>query len=45
MPASWNEALDIVLNKLSSSKAEEIGAIAGTLADLESMYLLKISNE
>ena len=36
-PASWEEALNVVGEKLKSAKADRIGAIAGDLQDAESM--------
>lgn len=39
--ASWSEAYLAIANKINSVKAEEIAAIAGDLADVESMLCLK----
>jgi len=36
-PATWDEALNVVAEKLKSAKADRIGAIAGDLQDAESM--------
>jgi NADH-quinone oxidoreductase subunit G len=36
-PASWAEALDAVATKLSATKPERVGVIAGDLQDAESM--------
>lgn len=36
-PASWDEALSVVANKLKAAPADRIGAIAGDLQDAESM--------
>jgi len=41
MPASWSEAIAAVVKALSECEASKIGAIAGTLVDMESMFLLK----
>ncbi len=41
MPASWNEAISAVVGAMQKCKSSEIGAIAGTLIDLESMFMLK----
>ncbi|MDN5248355.1 MAG: NADH-quinone oxidoreductase subunit NuoG [Wolbachia endosymbiont of Tyrophagus putrescentiae] len=41
IPASWNEALATAAKKLKSVKPSKIAAIAGDLADCESMLLLK----
>lgn len=41
MPASWPEAMQTASNALLSTDPKKIGAIAGTLCDLESMHLLK----
>lgn len=41
VPVSWPEALTIAAKKLSSTKSNKIAAIAGDLADCESMLLLK----
>jgi NADH-quinone oxidoreductase subunit G len=38
---SWDEALALVSSKLQEVKGEEIAAIAGNLADVESMQALK----
>ena len=39
--ASWDEAIAIVTEEIAKHQPKEIGAIAGTLCDLESMFLLK----
>lgn len=39
--SSWNEAYSAIANKINSIKAKEIAAIAGDLADVESMLCLK----
>jgi NADH-quinone oxidoreductase subunit G len=41
MEASWQEAMSVVSQKLQSLAGEQIAAIAGPLACVESMYLLK----
>ncbi|MCB1504745.1 MAG: NADH-quinone oxidoreductase subunit G [Hyphomicrobiaceae bacterium] len=41
VPASWDEALAVVAEKLKSTAAERIGAIAGDLAGAEEMFALK----
>ena len=40
-PASWEEALTLVGNKLKTFKKDNVTAYAGDLADAESMYALK----
>ncbi len=40
-PASWDEALLLVAQKLKSAKPERIGAIAGDLCGAEEMFALK----
>ena len=40
-PASWDEALALVAEKLSAAAPERIGAIAGDLAGAEEMFALK----
>ncbi len=40
-PASWDEALALVAQKLKSAKPEKIGAIASDLAAAEEMFALK----
>jgi NADH-quinone oxidoreductase subunit G len=40
-PASWDEALAVVAEKLKSTPANKIGAIAGDLAGAEEMFALK----
>ncbi len=40
-PASWNEALALVAEKLRAAKPDRIGAIAGDLAGVEEMFALK----
>ena len=41
VPASWNEALAVVAEKIKATPAAKIGAIAGDLAGVEEMYALK----
>jgi NADH dehydrogenase/NADH:ubiquinone oxidoreductase subunit G len=41
IPVDWNEALTVAAKKLRSTKPNKIAAIAGDLADCESMLLLK----
>ena len=40
-PASWDEALALVAEKLNAAKPDRIGAIAGDLAGVEEMFALK----
>ena len=40
-PASWDEALNLVAEKLQAAKPDRIGAIAGDLAGAEEMFALK----
>jgi NADH-quinone oxidoreductase subunit G len=40
-PFSWDEAYRIVADKIKDTNADEMAAIAGDLADCESMYALK----
>ena len=40
-PASWEEALNLAAEKLTTFKNDNIAAYAGDLADAESMYALK----
>ncbi|HWA79790.1 MAG TPA: NADH-quinone oxidoreductase subunit NuoG [Acetobacteraceae bacterium] len=40
-PASWDEAFSAIAERLGSLPGEKIGAIAGDLADAESMFALK----
>ncbi|WP_341823513.1 NADH-quinone oxidoreductase subunit NuoG [Wolbachia endosymbiont (group A) of Agelastica alni] len=40
-PVDWNEALTVAAKKLKNTKSNKIAAIAGDLADCESMLLLK----
>ena len=40
-PASWDEALNLVAEKLRAAKPDRIGAIAGDLAGAEEMFALK----
>ena len=40
-PASWDEALAVVAEKLKAAEPERIGAIAGDLAGAEEMFALK----
>ncbi|MCB1514846.1 MAG: NADH-quinone oxidoreductase subunit G, partial [Hyphomicrobiaceae bacterium] len=41
VPASWDEALDLVANKLKGASPDRVGAIAGDLAAAEEMFALK----
>ncbi|MCH9806432.1 MAG: NADH-quinone oxidoreductase subunit NuoG [Alphaproteobacteria bacterium] len=41
VPASWDEALGIVAEKLTATKPDRIGAIAGDLSGAEEMFALK----
>ena len=41
-PASWPEALQAVKKGLQNAKGNEIAAIAGKLADAESIMALKV---
>lgn len=41
MPASWEEALTLVAEKIKALKPTEMAAIAGNLSDTESMFALK----
>ena len=40
-PATWKQAFDLVAQKLTSTDARRIGAIAGDLAGVEDMFALK----
>ncbi|MDA0780828.1 MAG: NADH-quinone oxidoreductase subunit NuoG [Rickettsiales bacterium] len=40
-PASWNEAYKVISDKMRDISSNSIAAIAGDLADCESMYALK----
>jgi NADH-quinone oxidoreductase subunit G len=40
-PVSWDDAIELVSQKLKSTDAKKIGAIAGDLVDVESMFALK----
>jgi NADH-quinone oxidoreductase subunit G len=40
-PATWTEAFDAVAKRLKSAKPDRVAALAGDLADAESMFLLK----
>lgn len=40
-PASWDEALGVVADKLKAAEPSKIGAIAGDLCGVEEMYALK----
>ncbi|MGI9426947.1 MAG: NADH-quinone oxidoreductase subunit NuoG [Hyphomicrobiaceae bacterium] len=40
-PASWDEALDVVADKLNATAPERIGALAGDLAAAEEIFALK----
>ncbi|MEK6734064.1 MAG: NADH-quinone oxidoreductase subunit NuoG, partial [Pseudomonadota bacterium] len=39
--ASWEEAYEVISQKIKKLKSQEIAALAGDLADVESMYALK----
>jgi len=39
--AGWQEALDLVVDRLNGTPPERVAAIAGDLCDVESMYALK----
>lgn len=39
--ATWQEALNLVSQKLTSVPPQKLGAIAGTLADAESLFVMK----
>jgi len=41
VPATWDEAFDAIAKRLDGVPGQRIAAIAGDLADLESMYALK----
>lgn len=41
VPASWDEALGVVAEKLTTTAPERIGSIVGDLAGAEEMYALK----
>lgn len=41
LKSTWNEAYDVIVNKLKDLSGKEIAAIAGDLADVESMVALK----
>ncbi|KJV66037.1 MULTISPECIES: NADH-quinone oxidoreductase subunit NuoG [Ehrlichia] len=41
LPATWEEAFNVIAKKISSASGNKIAAIAGDLADCESMLLLK----
>ncbi len=40
-PASWDEALDLVADRLKAAKSERLGAMAGDLCGAEEMFALK----
>jgi NADH-quinone oxidoreductase subunit G len=40
-PASWAEAFGVIAQKVSATKPEKIGALAGDLAGVEEMFALK----
>lgn len=40
--ASWDEALNVIAQKLQHANPQKIAGIAGTLTDLESLYALKL---
>lgn len=40
-PATWEEAFNLIAKKLNGINPKAVGAIAGDLADVESMYALK----
>jgi len=41
VPVSWDEAIGTIIKKIKSTNSDKIAAIAGDLADCESMYVLK----
>ncbi|MDR3449983.1 MAG: NADH-quinone oxidoreductase subunit NuoG [Alphaproteobacteria bacterium] len=41
MPASWAEAFTVIADRLRNTAPDRIGAIAGDMADCESMFALK----
>lgn len=41
LPATWEEAFNIIAKKISNTSGNKIAAISGDLADCESMLLLK----
>jgi NADH-quinone oxidoreductase subunit G len=41
VPASWDEAFSVIAEKLHDSAASRVAALAGDLADCESMFALK----
>ena len=41
VPATWNEALQLVADKLKAAQPDRIGALAGNLAGAEEMFALK----
>jgi NADH-quinone oxidoreductase subunit G len=40
-PASWEEAFETIAERLSGATGDQVGAIAGDLQDLESIYAMK----
>jgi NADH-quinone oxidoreductase subunit G len=40
-PASWEEAFETITERLSGATGDQVGAIAGDLQDLESIYAMK----
>jgi NADH-quinone oxidoreductase subunit G len=40
-PASWSEAFTVIAEKIRAAAPERIGALAGDMADCESMFALK----
>jgi NADH-quinone oxidoreductase subunit G len=40
-PSSWDEAINAIAAKIKSSDKPKIGAIAGTMIDVESMFAMK----
>jgi NADH-quinone oxidoreductase subunit G len=40
-PADWDEALQLIASRMDNAPAERIAALAGDLADCESMFALK----
>ena len=40
-PASWDEAFKAIASKVKSTKADKIGAIAGSMSSVEDMFALK----
>ena len=42
VPATWDDAMDALMKRLGKSEGKNIAAIAGDVADCESIFLLKI---